>query len=124
MEGIPEDGRGLATGDVRVVLYSANLVELTVAIDRPAFLVTSEVMYPGWEATVNDRPQPLLMTNNAFRGLTLPAGTSRIVMRYCPRSLAASLLVSVVALLVTATAGIRSEWHPWGRDHSDSQNQA
>jgi len=107
VEGIPQDRDGLGIADVKVDQYEANRVELTASLDRPGFLVSSEVLYPGWQATVNGEPAPLLMTNGAFRGLALPAGTSRIVMAYRPRALFFSMGLSLVALLGTMAIGWR-----------------
>ena len=64
----------------------------------PAFLVTSEVMYPGWQARVNGAAAPLLMTNAAFRGLSLPTGVSDIVMEYRPRFFWPCAAISLAAL--------------------------
>jgi len=109
VEGMPNDQHGLATGDVRVRFYGPNRVELSVAVDRPAFLVTSEAMYPGWEATVNGAPRPLWMTNGAFRGLSLPAGKSRIEMRYRPVHLLLFAWLSVIAGLTVIVVALVSE---------------
>ena len=84
VEGIPQDRDLTAAGDVSVKGYGANRVHLVVQTQGPAYLATSETMYPGWQATVNGRPEDLQMTNGAFRGLFLPAGTSDIVMEYHP----------------------------------------
>ncbi len=104
VEGLSADLGELATTGLQLNSYQTNRIHLTVAVDRPAFLATSEVMYPGWEATVNDAPQALLLTNGAFRGLTLEAGKNRIVMEYHPRGLALSLSLSLLALATTLAA--------------------
>jgi uncharacterized membrane protein YfhO len=65
-------------------------------------MVTSEPMYPGWEATVNGKPVPLRMTNGAFRGLALPSGTNEIVMEYHPPYLRLYLVVSMAFLLLAS----------------------
>jgi len=105
VEGIAENREGLAAGEVTVQRYTANRVELAVTAGGPAFLATSEVMYPGWEASVNGAARPLLMTNGAFRGLALPAGASQVVMEYRPRYLVLWLWVSILST-VLALAGM------------------
>ena len=97
VEGIPSDRQQLAVAPVRVDSWTENRIELNAAAPGPAFLVTSEAMFPGWEARVNGAPQPILMTNGAFRGLTLAAGESRIVMEYKPASLIPALLISLLS---------------------------
>ncbi|MBP8973645.1 MAG: YfhO family protein [Anaerolineae bacterium] len=53
-----------------------------VATDAPAYLVFAETWYPGWSATVNGAPAPLLRANLAFQAVAVPAGDSEIVFRY------------------------------------------
>jgi hypothetical protein len=105
VEGLSADLEGLGAGEVKVMEYSANRVQLEVAATAPAYLATSEAMYPGWEATVNGKPAPLLMTNGAFRGLALPSGASSIVMEYHPRYFAFSAFLSAAALLGALVVG-------------------
>jgi hypothetical protein len=106
VEGIPADwpgeeaGGGLAA--VAVEAYTPNRIQLSAATTTPAFMVTSEPMYPGWEATVNGKPVPLRMTNGAFRGLALPSGTNEIVMEYHPPYLRLYLVVSMAFLLLAS----------------------
>lgn len=106
VEDIPED-QEFAAGEMKMKLYAANRVRLSVTAVGPAFLATSEVMYPGWEARVNGRPQSFQMTNGAFRGLSLPAGTSEIVMEYHPPYLAFWLFLSVIFFIVAAAVSLR-----------------
>jgi hypothetical protein len=99
VEGIPTDRDGLAVAPVHTDAWEENRIALTVTTKGPAFLATSEILYPGWTATVNGNSQPLFMTNGAFRGLFLPAGTSHVEMRYRPISLLAAALISLASLV-------------------------
>lgn len=90
----------LSTGEVRVKGYSPNRIELNVVTNGPAFLASSEVLYPGWTAAVNDEQAPLYMTNGAFRGMVLGPGASRIVMEYRPASLVSGAIVSALSALL------------------------
>ncbi len=92
---------GAVVGIVRVLNYENNRVELDVRTSGRALLVTSEALYPGWTATVNGSPANIFATNVAFRGLPLEAGQSHIVMRYFPKSLVFSLVITVLALTLT-----------------------
>src|SRR5262249_18630904 len=85
-----------AAGVVRVLSYTNNQLELDVQTSGPALLVTSESLYPGWTATVNGRPAPILATNVAFRGLTVEAGESHVVMSYFPTGLTFSSLITLL----------------------------
>jgi hypothetical protein len=90
----------LSTGDVQIERYSANQIQLRVITTGSAFLASSEVLYPGWTVKINDKTAPLYMTNGAFRGIVLNAGTNRIVMEYWPGSLTAGAIVSALSAVL------------------------
>ena len=100
---------------VRVIHYAPREVVLETEAAHPAFLVTSEPYYPGWHAYVDGHEQPLYITNTAFRGMALTAGTHRIQMRFSPSILWRGAIVSAVALAllfwVAASAIIMNR--PW-----------
>lgn len=85
----------------------------------PGILVMSETAYPGWSATVDGRPAPLLRANYAFRGVALDAGRHRVELRFRSWPAEAGILLStlgVVSLLALAWPGRRrvtaSAWRP------------
>ena len=47
-------------------------------------LVVSETFYPGWEAYVDGKPQPVYEVFGALRGVVLDAGSHRVEMRNRP----------------------------------------
>jgi len=110
-EAVVEDEAGSdeeeVRGEITVESYEANRVVLRARTDGPAFLATSEPMYPGWTATINGQPARLHMTNGAFRGLHLGAGASRIVIRYRPVHWYLWCGISAAGLLATL-AGLMS----------------
>ncbi len=94
---------GLAGGAVHIARYEPERVELRVRAERPAWLVLSDTPYPGWEATVDGRTAPILSANVACRAVRVPAGESRVVMRYRPGSFrrgAASCGLGLLALVL------------------------
>jgi len=109
VEGIPSDRGNLATGSVGVSVYEPDRIKLSMVTSGPAFLATSEPLYPGWEATVNGKKQPMFMTNGVFRGLELTGGKNDVTMIYRPSYLIASAAVSMVTLLATITMAIRGD---------------
>jgi hypothetical protein len=89
-------------GRLAVVRYRPREVELDVETDGPALLVSSEAAYPGWRAYLDGRPHPLLVVNGAFRGLVVPGGRHRAVMRFQPGILLWGAAVSAAAWLGVA----------------------
>lgn len=57
---------------------------LEVSAPRPAFLVLLDAYDPRWKAEVDGRPTALYRTDVAFRGVPLPAGSHRVVLRFEP----------------------------------------
>lgn len=72
----------------------------------PAYLVLSEVWYPGWRAWLDQREVPIYLANFAFRAVYLPsAGTHTLRMRFEPVTWEFGLALSVFACLALAAWG-------------------
>ncbi|MBC7224032.1 MAG: YfhO family protein, partial [Anaerolineae bacterium] len=84
--GPPLEGRGPAAGRAKVVAYQPNRMEVQVETLEPAYLVLSEVFYPGWRATVDGAPAPVYRANAIFRAVPVPAGEHRVVLVFSPVS--------------------------------------
>jgi hypothetical protein len=83
-------------------------IEISATMETPGVLILSDSWHPGWSATVNGRTQPILCCNTALRGVELPAGEHRIVMRFRPVTLMLAQYLSaaggviLIAMLVVA----------------------
>jgi uncharacterized membrane protein YfhO len=73
-------------------------------VASPAVLILADAFYPGWEATVDGLPAPLLRANLMFRGLALEPGRHEIVFSYRPAAWRLGVAVSLGALAVLAAA--------------------
>ncbi len=82
--------------------YRATQVRLRVVNPAPqaAWLLITDTWYPGWRATVNGKPAPLLKANGAFRAVPVPSGEAVVEMRFMPRSFQLGALLSVLSLTV------------------------
>ena len=92
--------------------YSPHRLSLGTGPAPASLLVTSETWYPGWHATVDGRPQPLLMVNGAFRGVALPPGTHEVRMWFSPAILWWSMVVSAAAWLAALAVLLRRRGKP------------
>jgi len=72
---------------VRIVSYKRNCVIIEADTTKPGVLVLHDLYYPGWEATLDDQPVPILKANLLFRGVELPRGRHIIAFRFNPLSL-------------------------------------
>jgi len=96
-----------AGATARVTHLSDSRMEVETTASAPAFLVTSDVFYPGWEATVDGAPARLVRANYALRGLAVPAGTHTVRFEFRPRSFYRGAYVSAAALLLLAATVLR-----------------
>ncbi len=83
-----------------IVSYQPERVEIAVALESPGWLVLTDTDYPGWQATLDDRPVEILPINLLFRSVAVPAGAHTIVFEFNPCSFQVGLTVSVVALIL------------------------
>lgn len=60
-------------------------------------LVLSDVLYPGWEALVDQKPQPIIRSNYVTRGVVLQKGTHHVTFRFRPGSFYFGLIVSILS---------------------------
>ncbi len=107
LSGAPDDLTG--GGEVAVMRYAPEDVELRVQTEQPGLLVLADTWYPGWNATVDGVPAPIVRANYLFRGVPVPAGEHVVAMRFQPVSLRNGLLVTAgaaVALLLMLLAGL------------------
>jgi len=108
---ILEQGKPLAAdpgagGQVSFVRYGLNEVELAVTTPVSAFLVLSDVYYPGWRATVDGAPAELLRADYAFRAVPLPPGAHVARIEFVSPPWRAGLAVSIVTWLGVAAWAI------------------
>lgn len=99
MDATPEPISASAPENVRFQSYEADSMELTVHAESRGLLVLSEVYYPGWQATVNDRPSRIREVDGALRGIVVGSGDNNIKLRYRPGSVMAGALLTACAFL-------------------------
>ncbi len=79
-----------------------------VDTEAPGLLVVASTWMPGWSATVDGRPAPVLRGDIAHRVVPLPdPGRHIVAMRYQPPGLAAGLALSIVSTLLGLGFAIR-----------------
>ncbi|PYV16869.1 MAG: hypothetical protein DMG07_06980, partial [Acidobacteria bacterium] len=89
-------------GTVAVTSFAPNRIKLAASLTRPAFVVLSEVYYPGWEATVDGRPAPLVNGDYILRAVPVSAGRHEVVLRFRSRPFQLGLTISLTTLATPA----------------------
>ena len=91
---------------VQVTTYAPQRVELQADLSTPGLLVLSDMMYPGWEVSVDGAPGRIYTTNLMMRGVFLPAGAHRVEFIYRPVMFLLGLWATSAALVLVAAAFI------------------
>jgi hypothetical protein len=73
-------------------------VKIQTQTAAPAFLVLSDVFYPGWQATIDGQPTKIYQTNYVQRGVKVPAGEHVVEYRFEPMSFKLGAGISLAAL--------------------------
>ena len=107
--GAPNAGVA-ASGRVTRLLATTVDVSFTTVCDR--LLVFTDSWAPGWSATIDGVPTPVLRVNNAIRGVMVPAGEHSLVWHYRPRFLAPLLSLLATGLGISGIL-IAAPW--WAR---------
>lgn len=98
-ENFTFDGPKDPAAKVRIMKIAKSSMEIQVETANPAFLVVSDVYYPGWTAKINNKFTQIYRTNYLFRGVLVPAGSSTVQMEFRPTSFRLGLLISSVSFL-------------------------
>jgi hypothetical protein len=85
------------------VVHEGDSLSLSLDIDGGAYLLLSEVWYPGWRAQIDGQEVPLQRANGIFQALRLDAGHHEVRLHYRPRSYLTGLAISGGAALLSIT---------------------
>jgi hypothetical protein len=112
VEGGPAISGGSPVGETNVYYqsYAPEAMSVVAVTPAPAYLVFSDVWYPGWRAWVDGVETPIYRTNFAFRGIYLAApGSHSVTLRFDPWSwkLGGAITLATLAAL-TALWGVKA----------------
>jgi hypothetical protein len=96
------------TGKAEVTEFELNRVGIDVESTGDALVVIGDLYAPGWSATVDGAPAPVVRADTIFRGVRVPGGKHRVELRYMTPGLRPGLYLSAGALAVLALVGIGS----------------
>ena len=103
------------SSSVRIAGEAADRVRLEVELSTGGHVVLVDTYDPGWRASVDGRPAPLLRANVAFRAVAVPAGRHVVEMVYRPPLALAGLALSGLSfLLILALVVFRRSSPPGG----------
>ena len=90
---------------VAIIGYQPDRIVVDASLPQPGLLVLGEMWYPGWQVTVDGEPHQMRPVCGLLRGVTLDAGTHRVLFQYDPASLRQGTWLSLAACAGLALAG-------------------
>ena len=82
-----------------ITQYGNTFMEVETTSSLPSFLVTSDLYYPGWRATLDGAPAQLFRADYALRGVQVPSGRHRLRFEFTPKTFYYGLGLSVLSLV-------------------------
>jgi Bacterial membrane protein YfhO len=100
LSGMKKEFTGSDTiGKATIIQKSDTNLKIETDAISPAFLVLSDVNYPGWQAWVDGQPAKILQTNYIQRGVTIPAGQHVVRFEFHPLSFKIGAGIAVASIL-------------------------
>jgi hypothetical protein len=87
----------------RRALHASQLT-YQISAAAPALLILSEPYYPGWQATLDGRPAPVLRADYILRAVPVPAGEHTLQLRFQPLSFTIGAIISGITVLAMVLA--------------------
>jgi Bacterial membrane protein YfhO. len=84
----------------QVVRMSNTSIEVRTDATADSLLVTSDIYYPGWIASLDGKPANLLRTDYTLRGVRVPAGNHLVRFEFRPRIFYYGTVVTAISLLL------------------------
>jgi hypothetical protein len=101
-----------AERSAKITEFRSNRVAVQTESKSAGRLILTDLMYPGWQVTLDGTPADALTVDGMFRGVDVPAGTHSVVWSYHPRSFYWGLAISVMTVLLLAALAHVWYWHP------------
>ncbi|AMV37082.1 YfhO family protein [Planctomyces sp. SH-PL62] len=115
----PLDAEAQAVGTAKIEVDLPEEVAVSVVAETPAYLVLADTFDPGWTATVDGIPAPIVPAYVAFRAVHLEPGTHRVVFRYAPAGFSLGLAATILGGLLAIGLLLRPGSTTTTADHRD-----
>ena len=99
-DGIELNSNNQGPSSLSYSLYNSHSRTINVSTTTDAYLVFSEVWYPGWSVTIDGNPSQFTRANFAFRSVYIPEGDHIVHTEFKPQIWKISLGLSVSALTI------------------------
>jgi hypothetical protein len=108
--GVTLEGTDREETQLSIAQYEPEAITVDVVTSDNAYVVFSEVDYPGWVATVDGQPTSIERANFAFRAVYVTAGAHRVALRFTPASWRLGLISSIMSALAWMGLAVTAAW--------------
>ncbi len=95
-----QNGQGDKEAKISVTKIMENSLEFAVDSYSGAFLVLSDIDFPGWVATVDEKRVRVFTTDYVLRGIGVPAGSHKVRFVFQPVSFYIGVAISATCLVI------------------------
>jgi hypothetical protein len=106
----PPLGPSGTSSDVELKTYTPTEIDLEAETAHNDFVLINDQYDPDWQAQVNGRNVPLLRVDYIMRAVVIPAGWSKIVMRYVAHYRVAGLKLPAEAVNNLSDGAMLAAW--------------
>ncbi len=99
LDGVGTSSSTSGSATVASARPGVNSAQMAVRSSKPGWLVVPDMWDPGWSATVNGVPRPVLRANFNEQAIAVPAGRSVVLLRYRPVGLTEGLVISGISAM-------------------------
>jgi hypothetical protein len=97
----------VGSGSARITADEPERVAVRAEASHRALLVLADTWFPGWRATIDGRPAPIIRTDQLLRGVVLPAGAHTVEFTYVPWSWRIGWILSLLTAVSLAALAWR-----------------
>jgi hypothetical protein len=101
----PEPPAAGAAGEARIVAEGNERVVVDVESPAGGLVVLGDLDWPGWHATVDGEPRPIVRANFLFRAVAVGPGVHEVVFGYTATRVTVGALVSLATLVGVVALG-------------------
>jgi uncharacterized membrane protein YfhO len=87
---------------VTTSIGSEQSYQLHYRAEAPALLKVSVPYFPGWTATLNERPLPIVRADHALMGIVVPAGEGDIHVKFKSNYFAWGAMATAISIAIAA----------------------
>ena len=93
---------------VTLTAYDANALSYEVNSSKGGVVVFSEIYYPGWTATIDEKPVDIARANYILRAIKIEPGKHKVDFKFDPQSIHRTETIAYIALvlLLLTVAGL------------------